>query len=344
MRFCVVGVGRMGTIHAKNIAKTVGLELAYLVDPDIERARALADRIGGRAKADIASALADSTVDAVVIASATNTHVDFIIQAAKAGKAILCEKPIDLDMERVTACEDAIQDTDVPIMVGFQRRFDDTHRSVQRAISAGVVGAVESVSIISRDPSPPPSEYIKVSGGQFHDQMIHDFDLALWMTQEGGKVTVFAMGAALVDPAIGSLGDTDSAHVLMRMGNGAFCKIECNRRSVYGYDQRIEVFGELGLVSSTNLQKTGLEVWTERGTGQKDILKTDFLQRYLPCYDAELQAFVETIARGKPMSPGFHAGKRALQLADAAKKSYIRGEHVTVELGSCTPPEPSRHG
>ena len=333
----------MGTVHAENIARTAGLELAYLIDSDVERARALADRIGGRAEADIADALADSTVDAVVIASATNTHVDYIVQAARAGKAILCEKPIDLDMERVTACEAEIRDTDVPIMIGFQRRFDDTHLAVRRAISAGVVGAVESVSIVSRDPSPPPTEYIKVSGGQFHDQMIHDFDLALWMTQEDGTVTVIAMGAALVDPAIGNLGDTDSAHVLMRMGNGAFCKIECSRRSAYGYDQRVEVFGELGRASSENLRKTGLEVWTGRGTGQKDLLKADFLQRYLQCYNAELQVFVETIARGEPMSPGFQAGKRALQLADAAKASRLRGEHVTVELGKRAPPEPFRH-
>ena len=333
MKFCVVGAGRMGTVHAENIAAAAGLELGYLVDPDIERARALAGLVGGRAEADIADALADSAVDAVVIASATNTHVDLIVQAAKAGKAILCEKPIDLEMERVTACEDAIQNTDVPIMIGFQRRFDDTHQAVREAISTGAVGAVESVSIVSRDRAPPPSEYILVSGGQFHDQMIHDFDLALWMTQEVGTVTVFAMGAALVDPAIGNLGDTDSAHVLMRMGNGAFCRIECSRRSVYGYDQRVEVFGEFGLVSSENLRKTGLELWTERGTGQKDLLKADFLQRYRPCYNAELQAFVESIAKGETMSPGFQAGKRALQLADAAKSSHMRGALVTVELG-----------
>ena len=333
MRFCVVGAGRMGTVHAENIAKTAGLELGYLVDPDIDRARALAGRIGGRAEADIADALADSAVDAVVIASATNTHVDFIVQAAKAGKAILCEKPVDLDMERVKACEDAIQNTDVPIMIGFQRRFDETHLAVRQAISAGVVGAVESVSIISRDPSPPPSEYIKVSGGQFHDQMIHDFDLALWMTQEQGAVTVFAQGAALVDPAIGKLGDTDSAHVLMRMGNGAFCRIECSRRSVYGYDQRVEVFGAHGLVSSGNLRKTECETWTELGSGRKDLLKADFLERYLPCYNAELQVFAETVSKGEPMSPGFQAGKRALLLADAAKASHKRSEQITVELG-----------
>ena len=333
MRFCVVGVGRMGTVHAENIADAEGLELAYLVDPDIGRARALADRIGGRADADVLDALADSSVDAVVIASATNTHVDFIVQAAQAGKAILCEKPIDLDTERVAACEAAIAGIDVPIMIGFQRRFDDTHRAVRQAISDGVVGAVESVSIISRDPSPPPAEYIKVSGGQFHDQMIHDFDLALWMTQETGTVTVYAAGAALIDPTIGDFGDTDSAHVLMQMGNGAFCKIECSRRAVYGYDQRVEVFGEHGLVSSANLEQTGLEVWTKSGTGGKDLLKPDFFQRYVRCYSAELKAFVETIERGESMSPSFGAGKRALQLAGAARQSFESGMQIAVELG-----------
>ncbi len=332
MKFCVVGAGRMGAIHAENIARVDGLELRYLVDPDISRAEALAGKFASRAVADISEPLDDASVDAVIIASATNTHVALIVESARAGKAILCEKPIDLDMDRVIACEEAIKDCDAPIMIGFQRRFDETHRAVRNAISEGTVGAVESVTIISRDPTPPPVDYIRVSGGQFHDQMIHDFDLALWMTQETGPVTVYATGAALIDSAIGDIGDTDSAHVLMRMPNGAFCKIECSRRAVYGYDQRVEVFGEQGLVSSANAQKTGLEVWSDRWTAGKDLLKQDFFQRYLPCYEAELRSFVDAVAHGKTMSPGFGAGKRALQLADAARKSHKFGEAVKIVL------------
>ena len=208
MKFCVFGAGRMGARHIANIAASERAELAYIVDPDQVRAAALAERYDAVATDDPGRALSDPTVDAVVIASATNTHVDLIIASARAGKAILCEKPIDLDMARVEACSQAIRGCEVPIMIGFQRRFDTTHRAVKSAIERGEVGEPEVITIISRDPGPPPPAYIKVSGGQFHDQMIHDFDLALWLSGATGRVELVAMASNLVDPEIGRLGDS----------------------------------------------------------------------------------------------------------------------------------------
>jgi len=332
MRFCVFGAGRMGQRHAANLAEHPGTSVAYVVDPDGPRAAALAERCGAVATADAARALADPRVDAVIIASATDTHVDLIIAAARAGKAILCEKPIDLHMDRVQACADAIAGCNVPIMIGFQRRFDPTHRAVKQAVQNGEVGAIEVVTIVSRDPSPPPAAYIAVSGGQFHDQMIHDFDMALWLTGAAGRVDVFAMASALVDPQIGALGDSDTAQVLLRFENGSFCRIDCSRRAVYGYDQRVEVFGSKGMVCSQNLRRTGIERYSATSTAASDVLLPDFMARYLPTYALELDAFVRAVAEGGTIEADFASGRRALQLADAARDSSRSRKLVTVDL------------
>jgi myo-inositol 2-dehydrogenase/D-chiro-inositol 1-dehydrogenase len=332
MRFCVFGAGRMGERHISNIAASNRAQLAYVVDTDERRARDVASRFGARAATDPAEPLADPTVDAVIIASATNTHVDLIMASVQAGKAILCEKPIDLDMDRVEACAKAIEGSDIPIMIGFQRRFDPTHRAVRNAIQTGEIGSVEVITIVSRDPEPPPYSYIEVSGGQFHDQMIHDFDLALWMANTTGKAEVFAMGSNLVDKMIAEYGDTDTAQVLIRFENGTFCKIDCSRRSVYGYDQRLEVFGSAGMVSSGNLHRTAIERTGADGMQRRDTLQPDFMARYQPTYAAELDAFVDAVENKQAPEPSFEAGRRALALADAARLSYREGRMVTVQL------------
>ena len=331
MRFCVFGAGRMGSIHAGNVAARDGAELVYVVDPNHGLARQLADRLNATPLESSAIALEDGSVDAVIIASATDTHAGLIVESAKARKAILCEKPIDLDMKRVRSCEDVLNEHPVPIMIGFQRRFDETHRDVKRAIDRGEIGNTEIITIISRDPSPPPGTYIAVSGGQFHDQMIHDFDLVLWMAGEAGNIEVFAMGSNLVDPEIGRLGDTDTAQVLMRLESGTLCKIDCSRRTAYGYDQRVEVFGSDGMVSSTNHHLTGAEKWTSEGTASRSPLKQDFLARYLPAYAAELDEFIASVEQGRSVQPDFRCGRRALQLADAARQSHKTGRLVVVE-------------
>ena len=331
MRFCVFGAGRMGSIHAGNVAAREDAELVYVVDPDQGLARRLADQLNAAPLESGEAALEDATVDAVIIASATDTHADLVVESAKAGKAILCEKPIDLDMDRVRKCEGVLGKFPVPVMIGFQRRFDVTHRDVKHSVDKGEIGKIETITIISRDPSPPPGSYIAVSGGQFHDQMIHDFDLALWMSGEAGQIEVFAMGSNLVDPEIGRLGDTDTAHVLMRFESGAFCKIDCSRRTAYGYDQRVEVFGAKGMVSSTNRHMTGAEKWTSEVTASKSLLKRDFLARYLPAYAAELDEFIASVEHGRPVEPDFRCGRRALQLADAARRSHETGKRVEID-------------
>jgi myo-inositol 2-dehydrogenase/D-chiro-inositol 1-dehydrogenase len=333
MRFAVFGAGRMGAQHIANVARHDRAELAYVVDPDEARAHRMAALHGGAATSDPDRALADPSVDAVIIASATNTHVDLIIAAAKAGKAILCEKPIDLDMARVEMCAKAIQACDVPIMIGFQRRFDPTHRAVRQAVQNGEVGAVEVITVISRDPSPPPASYIAVSGGQFHDQMIHDFDMALWLSGMGGRIDLFAMGSVLVDPEIGRLGDTDTAEVLLRFESGAMARISCSRRAVYGYDQRVEVFGSKGMVCSDNLPRTGLKRYSGSTTAAGDMLLPSFMERYLPTYALELDAFIAAVESGMPIESDFAAGRRALLLADAARESLRSKASVLVEVG-----------
>jgi myo-inositol 2-dehydrogenase/D-chiro-inositol 1-dehydrogenase len=332
MKFCVFGAGRMGARHIANIAANERAELAYVVDPDTARAEALAARYRATATDDPARPLSDPAVDAVVIASATDTHVDLIVAAAKAGKAILCEKPIDLDMARVDICAAAIKGCDVPIMIGFQRRFDPTHRAVKDAVDRGEVGRIEVVTIVSRDPAPPPPDYIKKSGGQFHDQMIHDFDLCLWLTGATGKVELFAMTSNLVDPEIGRLGDSDTAEVLMRFADGAFARIDCSRRAAYGYDQRVEVFGAEGIVGSGNVLRSQVERYSSAVTAARDRLQPDFVQRYAASYTLELDSFIDAVRAGAAVEPGFEAGRRALLLADAARRSGQLGLKVAVDL------------
>ena len=332
IKICVFGAGRMGERHIANVSASSRAELAYIVDPDTTRASKLAYKFGGRVTDRPEQALSDPGVDAVIIASATNTHVDLIIAAAKAGKAILCEKPIDLDMSQVERCAREIEGCKVPIMIGFQRRFDATLRAVSEAVDRGDVGNVEVISIISRDPSPPPAEYIAVSGGQFHDQMIHDFDLALWLSGAKGQVEVFAMGSNLVDPAIGALGDSDTAQVTLRFANGSFCRIDCSRRAVYGYDQRVEVFGSKGMVCSTNPRITTIERHSAQSTSSGDVLNPGFMERYWPTYAVELEAFLDAVHSGNPTSPDFQAGKRALMLADAARESAKSKQIVVIEI------------
>jgi len=333
MKFAVFGAGRMGERHVANVAAHENAALAYVVNPNFERAKRLADRYGATACAGPEQPLADRTVDAVIIASTTSTHVDLITAAARAGKAILCEKPIDLDMARVKACAETIANHNVPIMIGFQRRFDPTHKAVKQAVEGGEVGQIEVISIVSRDPEPPPLAYIRNSGGQIHDQMIHDFDMALWISGATGRVEVFAMASSLIDSNIGRLGDSDIAQVLLRFESGAFCRIDCSRRCVYGHDQRVEVFGSKGMVSSGNVSQSAIERFTSSLTSARDPLLYDFMQRYSHAYALELDAFIKGVSSGLKLNPSFEAGSRALQLADAARTSIQRQAPVRVDIG-----------
>lgn len=327
LEFCQFGAGRIGAIHADNIALHGGAKLRYVVDVNVAAAQALADKYDAEV-VSTETALADPAVGAVVIASSTDTHADLIEVSARAGKAIFCEKPIDLSLERVESCLDVAKEAGVPLALAFNRRFDPSFAALRRRLVQGEVGDVEMVSITSRDPAPPPLAYIKVSGGLFRDMMIHDLDIARWLLGEE-PVEVTATASCLVDPAIAEAGDVDSALVTLRTAGGRLCQISNSRRAAYGYDQRIEVHGSKGMLRVENHQPTTVEAATETGI-MRDKPLYFFLERYAAAYKAELDAFIDAVSSGVAPSPGGEDGYAALRLADAALQSFQEKRTVTL--------------
>ena len=327
LTFAQFGAGRIGAIHAANIAARPDARLKYVVDVNAAAAQALAKKYRA-AIGDTVTALTDPEIDAVVIASSTDTHADLAIAASRAGKAIFCEKPIDLSLKRVDVCLAAVAKARVPMLVGFNRRFDPNFRSLHDRLQAGEIGNVEQVIITSRDPGLPPLDYLKVSGGQFRDMTIHDFDMARWLLGEE-PVEVHAMGSCLVDPAVGKLGDIDSAMILMRTASGRLCHINNSRRAAYGYDQRIEVHGSKGRLSAGNRIATTVEKADAQAvSGDKPLYF--FLERYADAYRAELDAFIAALRAKKPMPVEPADGRQALVLAEAALQSHRTGKPVKV--------------
>jgi myo-inositol 2-dehydrogenase/D-chiro-inositol 1-dehydrogenase len=327
LHFAQFGAGRIGAIHAANLAASGRASLRHVVDVHAPAAEALAVRHGARVS-DTATALADPEVGAVIIASSTDTHADLVIAAAHAGKAIFCEKPIDLSLARVDACLEAVAKAGVPMLVGFNRRFDPNFAELHRRIGAGAIGAVEQVVITSRDPGPPPVAYIKVSGGLFRDMTIHDFDMARWMLGEE-PVEIFATGATLVDPAIAEAGDIDSAMIVMKTASGRMAHINNSRRAAYGYDQRVEVHGSAGrLIAGNRIGTTVEQADAAAVTSDKPL--HFFLERYAEAYRIELSAFLDAVRDGSPMPVGPEDGRQALVLADAALRSMQEGRPVRL--------------
>jgi myo-inositol 2-dehydrogenase/D-chiro-inositol 1-dehydrogenase len=327
VRLGLLGAGRIGKVHAAAIAAVPGASLVAVADAFPDAAKALAASTGSEVR-EADAIMAASDIDAVLITTPTDLHATMIEQAAKAGKAIFCEKPIDLDVQRVRDCLAVVAKAGVPLMVGFNRRFDPNFVEVRRQIDAGTIGKVEMVSITSRDPAPPPADYIKRSGGLFRDMTIHDFDMARFLLGEE-PVSVYASASVLVDPVIGELGDYDSASVVLTTASGRIAQISNTRRATYGYDQRIEVLGEKGLVSAENLRATNVEVANAEGYRREPLLNF-FMTRYTEAYRAEIAAFIATIAVGKPVSPSGEDGLRALLLADAALRSAREKRAVEV--------------
>jgi myo-inositol 2-dehydrogenase / D-chiro-inositol 1-dehydrogenase len=326
--FCLFGAGRIGRIHAANLQRHAAARLAWVVDVDAQAAQRLAAPAGARV-GSAAEALADPAVHAVLIASSTDTHAELIEAAAHARKAIFCEKPIDLDTTRAAASVAAVRKAGVPMLVGFNRRYDPSFARLKREIAAGTVGSVEVVSITSRDPAPPPLEYVARSGGLFRDMMIHDLDMGRWLLGEE-PVTVFARGGALIDPRIGAAGDIDTAVVVLETASGRLCQITNSRRCAYGYDQRIEVFGSSGLVRADNLTATTVETAGAAGLAREPALPF-FLERYADAYGIELEEFLKAV-RGEPaMLASGEDGLQALCLADAAQRSLESGQPVRVQ-------------
>ena len=328
LRFGLLGAGRIGQIHGRNIAASPEARLVAIADVDAKAAAALAESTGAEVR-DADAIIAAGDIDAILIGTPTDTHADLIEAGARANKAVLCEKPVDLDSSRVESCLKVVESAGIPLMIGFNRRFDPNFAALQRRVASGAVGTVEIVTVISRDPAPPPISYIERSGGLYRDMMIHDFDIVRFVLGEE-PVEVTAYGSSLVDPAIGRAGDVDTALVMLRTASGKLAQISNSRRAAYGYDQRIEVHGSEGMARAENIHETTVEIAGKSGFN-RDPVQHFFLERYASAYRLELAAFIDAVNAGRAPSPSGLDGLRAQRLADAATQSKETGRPVAIK-------------
>ena len=319
----ILGCGRIGQVHGATLQHMTTARAFAVSDYLPEAAAELAAKTGAQAMSteDI---LNHPNVDAIVIGTPTTTHYDIIHQAAANGKAIFCEKPVDLSVDRIRECLSVVEAAGVPLMTAFNRRFDPSFAKLQRQITDQVIGNVEIVTILSRDPSPPPIGYVKTSGGIFRDMMIHDFDMARFLLGEE-PVELSADGSCLIDPEIGKVGDFDTAAVTLKTTSGKLCQISNSRRATYGYDQRIEVHGEKGMLRADNMLESSVELATGQGY-RRAATQPFFLERYAAAYRAEMEHFVDCLINGTNMVPSGEDGLRAQILADAADASARDGQ------------------
>ncbi len=334
LTFGLFGAGRIGSVHAGNIAASARARLAWVYDVDGKAAEGLAGKCGARVAPSPAALLEDPAVDAVLIASPTATHVGLISAAARAGKAILCEKPIDLDIRAVERCKQDIAGSGVPVQLGFNRRYDRSHRAVREAVRQGEIGALELVVISSRDVRPAPLAYLRASGGIFRDMTIHDFDMARFILGEDDPVEeVQAAGSVMMEAQLRECGDVDTAMVTLKARSGALVHINNSRRAVYGYDQRVEAFGALGMVRSDNLRASSVRRYRASATEVQEPLLDFFIERYAQAYAAEIEEFIDVAAGRKEPLASFEDGRLALILADAALAAMRSGKSVRIAGG-----------
>lgn len=324
----VLGAGRIGRIHASNLAALAGVTLHSVCDAVPTAAAELAQSLGAQVST-MEAVLADPGIDAVAICSPTSTHSDLIARAAAAGKHIFCEKPVDLSAPRAQTVARAVEEAGVGCMIGFQRRFDPTFNEARRRLDAGEIGRPEMLLITSRDPGAPPVEYIRQSGGIFRDMLIHDFDVFRWILCADGDEAAWlsATGSVLTDPVVGEAGDFDCTAVSIRTRKGRLCQINTTRRAAYGYDQRFEVLGSQGLLQCGNHAPTAVQQWNAHGI-QADKPEAFFLQRYAAAYRLEMEHFFACLQSGAPFKTTVQDGVLAQQLADAATESARSGQAV----------------
>ncbi|GLS85829.1 inositol 2-dehydrogenase [Cypionkella aquatica] len=334
LKIGVLGCGRIGVMHAANIAAHGRAALAGLYDVNGAAADALGAKLGAKVFNTAEAMITSPDVDTVLIATSTATHSDYIEAAIAAGKAVLCEKPIDLDLQRVNLCQSRIKDTKLPVMIGFVRRFDAGHRAARQAMLDGEIGTLHQVVITSRDPGMAPDAYMQVSGGIFRDMTIHDFDLARYMLGEEVE-TVTATGSRLVNPTLmARLGDYDSVVVTMTTSSGKQAVIINSRQALYGYDQRLELFGDKGMVISENRRAHNMTRHLAGGTNTAAPLLDFFIERYADAFNAEIGSFVDAVEGKAAVEVGFDDGRLALVLAEAAMKSVAEARTVRVsEIG-----------
>ena len=328
VRFVVLGCGRIGSMHAEYLHRRVpGAEVVGVFDVFVEAAETVGADLGVPVAATLEDAMAIDA-DAVAVCTSTDTHVDCMIAAAEAGRAVFCEKPISLDLAAVDRGLAAVEAAGVLLHIGFNRRFDPSHKAVADAVAHGAVGDVAIVNITSRDPAPPPISYIEVSGGIYNDMTIHDFDMARYVT--GSEVeTVYAVGRVRVDPLIGEAGDVDTAVIVLTHANGAITTIDNSRRASYGYDQRVEAFGSAGMASSGNHHDFNAVLATEQGFRQPP-LQNFFLERYTASYLDQWAAFVAAVEEGAAAPITGADGRAPLVIGLAAKRSMDEGRPVSI--------------
>lgn len=330
----IIGAGRIGKVHADALStRIIDANVVAIADVYLDSAQAVAERYRiPHATDDYTAILNDDSIDAVVICSSTDTHSQFIAEAAQAGKHIFCEKPIDFDLARIDATLDAVKQAEVKFQVGFNRRFDANHVRLKQAITSGEIGTPRLLHIISRDPSPPPIEYIKVSGGMFLDMTIHDFDMARFLI--GAEVEeIYACAGVMVDEAIGQAGDVDTAIITLKFANGVMGTIDNSREASYGYDQRVEVFGSKGSARTENRHENRVVI-SDGNSVHHDKPLHFFMERYMDSYVQEMVAFVDCVMNDKPVPATGLDGRIPVVMGLAARKSYDENRPVKLsEIG-----------
>ena len=321
-----IGAGRMGLVHLQNAAANPRLEVALLVDPRPD-ATEIAGSVGARV-ATLDQVLADDRIEGVIVCSATDTHLKFALACLAAGKAVFCEKPLDLSLATLVAAEAQFAAAKAPLLVAFNRHFDPHFRALASRIAAGAIGDLETLQIISHDPAPPPLDFIPTSGGLFKDFAIHDLDVACWLMPDP-IVEVFSWASCLVDPAIAAAGDVDTARTLLRDAKGRLCSISKTRRSGCGYDQRVEAFGSAGMASAGDFVTDTVEVWRPSGATTAPR-SPGFLDRYAQAYRNEMEHFADILAGDAQPETGYADSVRSMALAEAAARSVATGQSVRL--------------
>ncbi|KRF24390.1 inositol 2-dehydrogenase [Phycicoccus sp. Soil803] len=329
LRFGLVGTGRIGQVHAAGIAAEPDAELVWVADPNLSGAQGVAARYGGKPTDSTEELLDARDIDAVLVASPTPTHLALIEACIDAGLPVLCEKPIDLDIARVDNLRTKVAGSAVPVAIGFNQRFDPSFAEARARVTAGEIGRLEQLSIISRDPGPPPAEYIAVSGGIFHDMTIHDFDMARHFL--GDIVEVSATGAQLFDDGARAHGDYDTVAVILRAASGGIATVSNSRHTVIGYDQRIEAHGARGMIQVANAPSSLVSASNSLAVEAKPPYVDFFLERYAAAYAGELREFIKLVRGEVSASPTFDDGRAALLLANAARRSAEKGAIVRID-------------
>lgn len=325
-KLAMLGAGRMGAVHGPHAAAHPALSVAYVVEPNAELAEPMAARLGAKI-VSLEHALGDPEIAGVIVASSTDMHLSHSLACMDAGKAVFCEKPIDLDLEKARAAASRFKNA--PFVLGFNRRFDPHFQALKAKLDGGAVGALESIHIVNHDPASPPAAFVPRSGGLFKDFTIHDLDLARWLLGEE-PASVFATASVLVDPEIARMGDVDTARVILRTKGGQLCMISNTRRSGLGYDQRVEAFGARGMVNVGNVTQDNVAVWNESGLTASPV-PYNFMARYSQSYKREIDHFADVLAgRAKP-SVGYEDGLKALTLAEACARSARANAPVMLE-------------